>query len=86
MGLVGFNLVNLFLNSEGCNSLEAFSLKSFRQRKPAEPNPDLIVYAKNTFAVIRLHKLLAIMLERSGEARTNLARLFRRLDLSPAPG
>ena len=85
MGVIGFNLMNLFLNSENCRDFEAFSLKSWRQRKPPDRNPEMIIYTETAFAVLRLSSVMPMMLGLPGKARAKLAAMFRKIDLSPAP-
>ncbi len=86
MGVIGFNLMNLFLNSENCQTFEEFSLKTLRQKRVEEDNPKVLVYTRQTFAVFRLMELLPLMLELSDPVRRKLSRLFKNLNLSPAPG
>ncbi len=85
MGVIGFNLMNLFLNSENCKTFEEFSLKSLRQKRVEEENPKVIVYTEKTFAVFRLLEFLPLILGLEGAIQKKLSRLFKNLDLSPAP-
>jgi Transposase DDE domain len=85
MGVIGFNLMNLFLNSENCATFEEFSLKTLRQKRMQEENPKVIVYAKETFAILRLMEFLPLILHLEDGVRKKLSRLFKNLDLSPAP-
>jgi len=85
MGVIGFNLMNLFLNSEGCKDFEAFSLKSLRQKRMEEENPKVILYAEKTFAVLRFLEFLPLVLMLEEAVRKKLMQLFKDLDLSPAP-
>jgi hypothetical protein len=86
MGVIAFNLMNLFLNSEHCKTFEEYSLKSLRQKRMEEENPKIIVYAETTFAVLRMLEFLPRILELEGPVRKKLAKLFKNLNLSPAPG
>jgi len=85
MGVIGFNLMNLFLNSENCKTFEEFSLKSLRQKRMEEENPKVIVYTEKTFAVLRFLEFLPLILELEDQVRKKLSRLFKNLNLSPAP-
>jgi hypothetical protein len=49
MGTIAYNLFNLFLNSEECNTLEDFTLKTCRQKRREERNPDVIIYADDSW-------------------------------------
>jgi hypothetical protein len=85
MGVIGFNLMNLFLNSENCKTFEEFSLKTLRQKRMEEENPKVIVYTENTFAVLPLLEFLPLILELQDSVRKKLSRIFKNLNLSPAP-
>jgi len=85
MGVIGFNLMNLFLNSESCKTFEEFSLKSMRQKRMEEENPKVIVYAKETFAVLGFLEFLPLILELEAGVQKKLAKIFKNLNLSPAP-
>lgn len=85
MGVVGFNLMNLFLNSENCKTFQEFSLKTLRQKRMDEENPKVIVYAASTFAVLQLLEFLPLILELEDAVRRKLSKLFKNLNLSPAP-
>jgi Transposase DDE domain len=85
MGVIAFNLMNLFLNSEHCKSFEEYSLKSLRQKRVEEDNPKIIIYAKDTFAVLRMLEFIPIILRLEKTVQKKLARLFENLNLSPAP-
>jgi hypothetical protein len=85
MCVVGFNLLNLFLNSENCENLDEFSLKSYRQKKPGEKNPKIIIYAKTTFGVLRLYQLLPALMRLKGRVKDELISIFESLDPDPAP-
>ena len=86
MGVIGYNLLNLFLNSENCASLEDFTLKTLRQKRKQEPNVKVIVYTKTCFAVLTQYDLFSRLLDLEGVARKKLKVLFKNLNLSPAPG
>lgn len=62
MNVIGFNLLRLFLNSEHCDTLEDFTAKTLRQRRPQQPNPKIIIYAKSFFATIFFLDLLSLLL------------------------
>ena len=85
MGVIGFNLMNLFLNSEHCSTFEEFSLKSMRQKRMQEENPKVTIYTQDTFAVLRLLEFLPLILGLEDHVRKKLTKLFKNLDLSPAP-
>ena len=86
MCIIGFNLLNLSLNSEECESLEQYSLKTMRQKRTVEKNPKVIIYAERSFAVLPLHQFLALLLEVKDQAKDKLIKLFKSLDLHFAPG
>lgn len=85
IGVVGYNLFNLFLNSENCDTFEEYSLKTLRQKPVVEKNPKLIIYADDCFAVIRILELLPMILNLKKRVREKLANLFRALQLDMAP-
>jgi len=85
MCIIGFNLLNLFLNSENCKNIEEYSLKTIRQKRTEEKNPQVIIYTKTTFATLSLHQFLPLLLRLNDGVRVKLAQLFESLDLSPAP-
>ena len=87
MGVIGFNLMNLFLNSEHCKDFKEFSLKSLRQRRMRkdEENPKVIVYTEKTFAVLNFMEFLPLILDLEDEVRKRLSGLFKNLSLKPAP-
>lgn len=85
MGVIGFNLMNLFLNSENCKTFDEFSLKTLRQKRMEEENPKVIVYTEKTFAILRFLEFLPLILELEESVRRKLSRLFKNLNLSPAP-
>ncbi len=86
MGVIGYNLLNLFLNSENCASFEEFTLKTLRQKRKQEPNVKVVVYTKTSFAVLTQYDLFSRLLDLEEGARKKLKALFKNLDLSPAPG
>jgi hypothetical protein len=71
MGVIGFNLRNLFLNSEDCKTFNEFSLKSLRQKRIEEENPKVIVYTDKTFAVIHLLEFLPLILDLKVQVQKN---------------
>jgi hypothetical protein len=85
MGVVGYNLLNLFLNSEKCDDFEQYSLKTMRQRRPVEKNAKVIVYAEATFAVMRLYEILPILMRLTGRVKERVITLIESLDPNPAP-
>ena len=65
MGLIGYNLFNLFLNSQGCSSFKDYTLKLFRQKRRSiqeEKNPEMIIYTEKTFATIKMLDFLQLIL------------------------
>lgn len=62
MGTISYNLFNLFLNSEKCETLDKYSLKTHRQKRLDEKNPDVIIYTKTTFTVIKNLDFLKLIL------------------------
>lgn len=63
MGLVGYNLFNLFLNFQDCENMEEYTLKTLRQKRKLDKNPEMIVYTQTTFAVLRVTELLLLILD-----------------------
>lgn len=41
IAVIGYNIFNLFLNSEGCKDFTEYSLKTLRQRKSPNKNPKI---------------------------------------------
>lgn len=85
MSVIGFNTMMLFLNSENCKTFEEYSLKTARQKRILEENPDVIIYTKDHFAILKLLKLLPMLMEFEGAVKDKLIKLFRTLELNPAP-
>jgi hypothetical protein len=85
MGVVGYNLMQLFLNSEHCESFEEYSLKTHRQKRKQEKNPKVLIYAGDGYAVLRQYEFLPMILETRGQAKRRLVSLFRNLDQASTP-
>jgi hypothetical protein len=85
MSVIGYNLMNLFLNSENCDTFEQYSIKTMRQKRRFETNPKVIIYTKTTFAVLKQFEFLPIILQLKKSIREKLVKLFKNLDPSPAP-
>ena len=85
MSVIGYNLMVLFLNSEDCKTFEEYSLKTARQKRTLEVNPDVIIYTETGFAILRMMQLLPMIMEITGKPRALLLKLFKNLDLNPAP-
>jgi hypothetical protein len=85
MGVIAYNLMNLFLNSENCGTFESYSLKTLRQKRVEESNPKVIIYTETTFAVVRQFEFLPLILRLKGPVQKHLAELFENLNLFPAP-
>jgi hypothetical protein len=89
MGVLGYNLMNLFLNSEGCQDFEEFSLKTLRQKRAEERNPDVIIYTGRGFAILPQYQFLPMILRLRGLSKKKLIERFEglalNLGLSPAP-
>lgn len=85
MGVIGFNLMTLFLNSEQCETFEQYSLKTMRQKRIEEYNPEVILYAEESFAILRQFTFLPIVLELKKSVQKKLAQTFKNLNLSPSP-
>ena len=83
MGLIGYNLFNLFLNSEGCANYKDFTLKLFRQKRKREEgeNPDIIIYTKTNFAVVKAFRFFHLILGLSEKVRKKLQNLFEELSV-----
>jgi hypothetical protein len=78
--------MNLFLNSENCETFESFSLKTLRQKRKFEKNAKFLIYTATAFAVLLQNELIVELLSLKESARLKLLHLFKRLNLSPAPG
>jgi len=91
MGVIGFNLMNLFLIHENCEDFDEFSLKTLRQKRRDDPNPEVIVYTETSFAVLKQYDFLSMILGAEEETRKRLPGVFQNLSrqttwgLSPAP-
>lgn len=80
MGTIAYNLFNLFLNSEKCATLRDYSLKTHRQkRRSEERNPDIIIYAGNTFAIMKNLDFLEFIILLKKDVRLKLVKIFREL-------
>lgn len=84
MGLIGYNLFNLFLNSQGCRNFKDYTLKLYRQRinRKDDKNPDLIIYTDKTFAVLKAFRFMQIILELPDHVQAKLRSLFKRLEMA----
>jgi hypothetical protein len=80
MGVIGYNLMNLFLNSEHCKNYQEFSLKTLRQKRRPEPNPDVMIYTESSFAVLKNTRFMVLVLRLSHEVREKIAQLFEAED------
>ncbi len=76
MGTIAYNLFNLFLNSEECESLDDFTLKTYRQKRPEEKNPDIIVYTETTFAIMKTFDFMRLILSFKKEIQKKLIKIF----------
>ena len=76
MNVIGFNLLRLFLNSENCDTLEDFTAKTLRQRRPQNPNPKVIIYTQNSFATIYFIDLLSLIIRLKRSVQKKLGDLF----------
>jgi Transposase DDE domain len=85
MGVIGYNLMTLFLNSEQCETFEQYTLKTLRQKRVEDRNPNVILYADESFAILRQFEFLPIVLELKRSVQKKLAQLFKNLNLSPSP-
>ncbi len=79
MGTISYNLFNLFLNSEKCVDLDAYSLKTHRQKRVDEKNPDVIIYTKKTFAIIKNLDFLQLILSLKKSVQKKLIHFFRNI-------
>jgi capsule polysaccharide export protein KpsC/LpsZ len=86
MTLIGYNLMNLFLNSENCETFESFSLKTLRQKRKLEKNAKFLIYTTTAFASLCQNEFIMELLSLKESARLKLLHLFEELNLSPAPG
>jgi len=77
MGVVAYDLFNLFLNSEKCSSLEAYTLKLKRQRRREEKNPDVIIYTGNTYAIMKQWEFIDLLLSLPKKIQNVLRALFK---------
>jgi hypothetical protein len=80
MGVLAFNLMRLFLNSEECESWEDYTLKLIRQKRKQEKNPEVIIYTKDSFAILRQNQFLPLILELKRGPQKKLVATFRNLD------
>ena len=78
MGLIGYNLFNLFLNSEGCANFKDFTLKIFRQRRSIEEgNPEIIIYTDMTFTTMKTFRFMQLILGLKDQVQEKLRGAFR---------
>ena len=77
MGAISYNLFNLFLNSEKCDSLESYSIKLFRQQKEHVGNKEaeVIIYTETEFGIINSLDFLKAALKGTAKARERLSHL-----------
>ena len=87
MGTLAYNLFNLFLNSQKCDSLKDYTLKLYRQkrRRQTEENPDVIIYTKGTFGVMRMWDFLQLILGLSKNVQKKLQTAIDNLSHGPSP-
>lgn len=79
MGVLGFNLMQLFLNSEACETFEQYSLKTLRQKRVEEKNPEVIIYTATSFAVLRQYEFLPVILKLKRSLQKRLIGVFEGL-------
>jgi hypothetical protein len=79
MGVLGFNLMQLFLNSEACKNFEQYSLKTLRQKRVEEKNPEVIIYTATSFAVLRQYEFLPVILKLKRSVQKRLIGVFEGL-------
>jgi hypothetical protein len=84
MGVIGFNLLNLFLNKNDCKTMAAFTLKTLRQKKTEDKNPTVIIYTETAFATLRLYEFLPMILRFEKTIQEKLSNIFEKL--LPEPG
>ena len=85
MGVIGYNLMNLFLNSEHCTTFEQYSLKTLRQRRREDPNPKVMIYTATSFAVLRNFEFLPMILKLKKSVQEKLSTIFENLDATKVP-
>jgi hypothetical protein len=85
MGVIGYNLMNLFLNSEKCDTFEQFTIKTLRQKRAEELNPKIIIYTHNGFGILTQFEFLSQILKLKKSIQEKLAFLFENLSLNLAP-
>ena len=80
MGAVAYNMFNLFLNSEGCENLKDFTLKLANQkrRNKYEKNPEIIIYTKDCFAIMKTMDFLQLILGLPKDIQGKLQDVFAR--------
>ena len=85
MGLIGYNLFNLFFNSQGCATFRDYTLKLLRQKRSVkeERNPDMIIYTQKAFAIMEMLDFLKLTLGLKKSIREKLKSLFNELSLAP---
>lgn len=79
MGVLGFNLMQLFLNSEACENFKEYSLKTHRQKRVEEKNPEVIIYTATSFAVLRQYEFLPVILKLKRSVQQRLIGVFEGL-------
>ena len=63
MGLIGYNLFNIFLNFHDCKDFKTYSLNTWRQRIKSDPNPNVLIYTGNTYAIMRTLDLILLLID-----------------------
>jgi hypothetical protein len=76
IAVIGYNLMNLFLNSEDCRDYDEFSLKTLRQKRGSDPNPNVIIYTESAFAILRNSAFMPLVLRLPDVIREKIACLF----------
>ena len=85
MSAIGYNLFNLFLNSEDCATFKDYSLKLLRQkrRRENEKNPDIIIYTDTSYATLKILDFLKMILGLTKRVQEKLQFLCNKLSQAP---
>ena len=85
MSAIGYNLFNLFLNSEDCATFKDYSLKLLRQkrRRENEKNPDIIIYTETSYATLKVLDFLKTILGLTKSVQEKLQSLCDKLSQAP---
>ncbi len=72
MGVLGFNLFNLFLNAEKCNDLKEYTLKLLRQKRRVRTGAEFIMHCDGRYGIFGINFFLDMLLKLPKEIQKKL--------------